>query len=578
MSTTTTSAALEQAEDKAGHSRERNQRIGGDLVLETIQALGGRHIVGLPGQHALGLFDAIRRSDLEYLSSRIENNAGFMADGVARATGTVAPLLLSAGPGALTSLAALQEAAASSIPVLAIAAQVPVAGLGGGRHGYLHELPEQAASFRGVVKHTFTVRHASQIVPAVVQAWQNALDAPSGPVLLELPQDVLLERVDPALFPVPEPLHIRGRTPVVPQALLERAAEVLSSAKRPVIYAGGGVRAAAASSELLQLAEILAAPVATTFGGKESFPWEHPLSLGSWAEDVYTTEILESADALLVVGSGLGQLSSNYFTLSPRGTLIHIDADLGKVTANHRGLGIHADARDALKGILSFMPEGFSRATELAASASTAAELRSKIAARLATQPIQKELTLLRELRKAVPSSTDTFWDMTVLAYWAWSSWDPQAGIFASAQGAGGLGYGLPAAMGAAMTSSTSMDSSKLAVTGDGGSLYGIAELATLAQHNLDVTWLIIDDGGYGILRDYMVAEFGASTATELTRPDFVALARSFGVPARKVAVEDAPRAVAAALAAGGPQVVLVETKLDLFAPTHLDRPAGHQM
>lgn len=554
-----------------------SERLGGDLVLETIQALGGRHVVGLPGQHALGLFDAIRRSDLHYLSSRIENNAGFMADGLARTTGTVAPLMLSAGPGALTSLAALQEAAASSIPVLAISAQIPTTGLGGGRHGYLHELREQSASFSGVVKHTFTVRHLSQIVPAVIEAWQVALDAPAGPVLLELPQDILLERVDEDLYPAPESISIQSRHPEVPSALIERAAAILSAAKRPVIYAGGGVRAARASEELRALAERLAAPVATTFGGKDTFPWEHPLSLQSWAEDMHTTEFLENADALLVVGTGLGELSSNYFRLAPKGTVIHIDADLGQLTANHRGLGIHADAKDALSSILAALPSDTAGEDALAASTTRAAQLREKVADRLAAQPLEKELALLNGLRAAIPAETDTFWDMTVLAYWAWSAWNPKQGIFASAQGAGGLGYGLPAAIGSALISRTEGRGSVLAVSGDGGALYGISELATLGQHQLDVTWLIIDDGGYGILREYMLAEFGAATATELHRPDFVALAESFGITARMASVEEAPDVVADALAAGGPQVVVVETHLDLFAPTHLDRPAVHE-
>ncbi|MDN6511116.1 MAG: thiamine pyrophosphate-binding protein, partial [Corynebacterium sp.] len=171
---------------------DNQTRIGGDVVLETLTALGARGVIGLPGQHALGLFDALRRSDLPYLGARVENNAGFMADGFARVTGTVAPLLLSTGPGALTSLAALQEAAASSIPVLALSAQVPVAGLGGGRHGYLHELPEQSDSFRGVVKHVVTVRAMSQIPTAVADAWRIAGSAPKGPVLVEVPQDILL--------------------------------------------------------------------------------------------------------------------------------------------------------------------------------------------------------------------------------------------------------------------------------------------------------------------------------------------------------------------------------------------------
>lgn len=149
-------------------------RNGGDLVVETLHGLGASTVFGLPGQHALGMFDALRRSDLRYVGLRVENNAGFAADAYGRVTGEVAPLLLSTGPGALMSLAALQEAAAASAPVLAIGSQIPVAGLGGGRHGYLHELRDQQASFRDVVKSVHTVRTQSQIPSAIAAAWESA--------------------------------------------------------------------------------------------------------------------------------------------------------------------------------------------------------------------------------------------------------------------------------------------------------------------------------------------------------------------------------------------------------------------
>ncbi|WP_217136131.1 thiamine pyrophosphate-binding protein [Leucobacter chinensis] len=544
-------------------------RIGGDLALEAITALGATAVVGLPGQHALGLFDALRRSSLTYLSSRVENNAGFMAEGLARSTGTVAPLLLSTGPGALTSLAALQEAKLSSTPVLAIAAQVPVAGLGGGRHGFLHELPEQSAAFAQVVKHVRTVRTISQIVPAIHEAWQIAESAPAGPVLVEIPQDILLESAD--ALPAVAHLTSTPQTPAVPAELVAAAAATLSSAERPVIFAGGGVKTPAAREALRELAERLGAPVATTFGGKSAFAWDHPLSLQSWIEDRHTTDALEQADVLLAVGTGLGELSSNYFTLQPGGSFIHIEADLGKVTSNHPGLGIHAAAEDALPAIVDLVSVTDSEARQ-ERGAQWAGSVRERVQQRIDSQPLAKERQLLEGLRAAVASDVDTFWDMTVLAYWAWSAWDPRGGLFASAQGAGGLGYGLPAAMGAALGIEVAGDTRPvLAVSGDGGAMYSIAELATLAQHQLDVTWLIIDDGGYGILRDYMEAAFGASTATELSRPNFVELVQSFGIEAEIVEVADAPQAVAESLAAKGPRVIVVETHLDLFAPTHLD-------
>lgn len=561
------------------HSPDTGQRIGGDVVLETLVALGARGVVGLPGQHALGLFDALRRSDLAYLSARVENNAGFMADGLARVTGEVAPLLLSTGPGALTSLAALQEAAASSIPVLALSAQIPVAGLGGGRHGYLHELPQQSDSFRGVVKHVVTVRTMAQIPTAMAEAWRIAAAAPQGPVLVEVPQDILLAPAD-ALVPALEGAALAGTpAPLAPIAeTVDFAAAALAGAVRPVIFAGGGVVRAGAQAELAALAERLDAPVVTTFSGKTALPWSHPLSAQGWIEDIATTEFLEDADVLLIVGSGVGELSSNYHTFRPRGRVIQIEADLGKIGSNHPGIGIHADAKLALAGLDAALAGLGRSSTEARRSDATAqiAQLLETVRERVEGQGREAELALVRGLRDAVPADTRVYWDMTILAYWAWSAWDARGAEFASAQGAGGLGYGFPAALGAAFGRRVQGETGAvLAVSGDGGALYGIAELAVAAQHELPVVWLIVDDGGYGVLREYMEGAFGAATATELARPNYVALAESFGIAAEETTLADAPAAVARALEAGKPRVIVLSALLELFAPTHLDRLSG---
>ncbi|MGP9020728.1 thiamine pyrophosphate-binding protein [Streptomyces sp. BR1] len=531
-------------------------RTGGDLVVETLQGLGATTVFGLPGQHALAMFDALCRSDLSYIGLRMENNAGFAADAYGRVTGEAAPLLLSTGPGALTSLAALQEAASASAPVVAIASQVPTAGLGGGRHGYLHELRDQQASFRDVVKSVHPVRSQSQIPSAIAAAWESALTAPHGPVWVEIPQDVLTAETA---------LPVVTAVDATPHDLLPRpeltavAAELLSNAARPVIIAGGGVVRADASGKLRALAERIDAPVATTFGGKGAFPWEHPLSLQSWLEDRHTTDFLEDADVLLVVGSGLGELSSNYHTFAPRGRVIQIEADLGKLESNHPALGIHADARVALSALLETVRER----TDPAAAESVRTVL-AKVRERIAGQGLESEQRILADVRAALPADAPSFWDMTILAYWAWSAWP---GALHSAQGAGGLGYGFPAAIGAAAA-----DRSRpvLAVSGDGGAMYSIAELATARQDDLPVTWLIVDDGGYGILREYMTDAYGAATGTELVRPDFVALAESFGVPAVRTSVESLRDDLAKALAEPGPSVVVLPAVLKMFAPTHL--------
>ncbi|MFE1955575.1 thiamine pyrophosphate-binding protein [Streptomyces sp. NPDC059524] len=531
-------------------------RNGGDLVVETLHGLGASTVFGLPGQHALGMFDALRRSDLRYVGLRIENNAGFAADAYGRITGEVAPLLLSTGPGALMSLAALQEAAAASAPVLAIGSQVPVAGLGGGRHGYLHELRDQQGSFRDVVKSVHTVRTASQIPSAIAAAWESALTAPHGPVWVEIPQDVLLA---PTTLPVVTAMDATPRDLVPRPELTAVAADLLAKAERPAIIAGGGVVRSDAAGKLRALAERIDAPVVTTFGGKGAFPWEHPLSLQSWLEDRHTTDFLEDADVLLVVGSGLGELSSNYHTFAPRGRVIQIEADAGKLESNHPALGIHADARLALQALAETVPER----TDPTAPARVAAVLNA-VRERIDAQELTLEQQVLRSVREALPAGSPSFWDMTILAYWAWSAWP---GAMHSAQGAGGLGYGFPAALGAAVADPTRP---VLAVSGDGGALYSIAELATARQHDLDVTWLIVDDGGYGILREYMTDAFGQATATELSRPDYVALAESFGVPAVRTSPGTLRDDLAKALSAPGPHVVVLPALLRMFAPTHL--------
>ncbi|WP_308797871.1 thiamine pyrophosphate-binding protein [Agromyces silvae] len=545
-------------------------RTGGDVAIETLRALGARAVVGLPGQHALGLFDALRRSDLRLLSARVENNAGFMADGLARRTGSVAPLLLSTGPGALTALPALMEAASSSIPVLAVSAQIPVAGLGGGRHGYLHELPEQSASFAQIVKSTFTVRAAAQIPSALAEAWSLAASAPQGPVLVEIPQDVLLADVGDDLPPVADvPTTISS--PVARDELIRLAADLLTAAERPTLLVGGGAARAGARDEVVALAEALDAPVFTTFSGRDAMAGDHELHAGAWLEDIATTEYLEHADVLLVVGSALGELSSNYHTFAPEGRVIQIDADLGVIGSNHAVVGVHADAREALGRLLGAIGRG----TDASRRATRLAEIEAldaTVQRRIDEQGFTAERAVLRAVRDALPDGADSFWDMTMLAYWAWSAWEGRDGRFSSAQGAGGLGYAFPAALGAAFGAP---GRPVLAVSGDGGALYGIAELATAVQHGLDVTWLIVDDGGYGILAEYMRGAFGVATATDLVTPDFAALAASFGVRAVTTSVERLRDDLASALAAPGPSCVVLPATIGLFAPTHLHRVTG---
>ncbi|MBG6180840.1 thiamine pyrophosphate-binding protein [Arthrobacter sp. CAN_A1] len=539
------------------------ERNGGDLVVETLSALGATTVFGIPGQHALGLFDALSRSDLRFVSSRVENNSAFAADGFSRATGQVGVLFLSTGPGALTALAGLQEAYATGVPMVVIASQIPLEGLGARRKGMLHQLDDQKASAANVTKSQRLIQHASGIPSAIQDAWTEAVSSPQGPVWIEVPQNVLL---DPVMVPqvedaLAEPFDNPPRVELVREAV-----KWLTESKRPAIVAGGGTRRGHAESWLLSIAEKLGAPVLCSPGGNGAFPWNHELSLQAWVEDRYVTEVLEDADVVLVVGSSLGEVTSNYFTLEPRGRIIQIDAEPRVLESNRPALGIRADAGQALAALDEALPTLDRDRADGYDAVALVAETLAKVQGRLDSQDLAMERTFMADIRAAAPAGLQTFWDMTIAAYWAWSCWDAKDGQFHSAQGAGGLGYGFPGAIGGAV----GLGERVLAVSGDGSSMYSIAELATAKQHNLPVTWLIVDDGGYGILREYMEGAFGKATATELTRPDFVKLAEAFGVPAVKVAPGDVRQALESSFAAEGPNVVVVETLLRLFAPTHL--------
>jgi acetolactate synthase-1/2/3 large subunit len=559
----------------AGDKEGTDVRNGGDLVVETLEALGAKTVFGIPGQHALGLFDAMGRGNLHFVSSRVENNSAFAADGYSRATGEVGVLFLSTGPGALTSLAGLQEAYATGVPMVVVASQIPLDGLGARRKGMLHQLDDQKASAANVTKSQRLIQHASGIPSAIQDAWTEAISSPQGPVWLEIPQNVLL---DPIMVPPVEDALAEAADNPPRVELIREAVKWLSTAERPAIIAGGGTRRGRAEKSLLSIAEKLRAPVICTPGGNGAFPWNHELSLQSWIEDRHMTDVLEDADVLIVIGSSLGEVTSNYFTFEPRGRIIQIDAEPRVLESNRPGLGIRADAGQALAALDEALDEalqvepGTPPSWHGTTPEDVVKESLAKVKARLESQDLAKELKFMADIREAVPADMQTFWDMTISAYWGWSCWDAREGQFHSAQGAGGLGYGFPAALGGAVgLEAVGKPGRVLAVSGDGSAMYSISELATAKQHNIPVTWLIVDDGGYGILREYMVGAFGQATATELARPDFVKLAEAFGVPATRVAPEDVGGALKAGFAADGPNVVVVETLLKMFGPTHLD-------
>jgi acetolactate synthase I/II/III large subunit len=530
---------------------------GGRLVAETLEALGAEAAFGVPGIHALAIWDGLRTSSIRSLGFRTELNAGFAADGYARSKGWPAVLLLSTGPGALVSLAALMEAATAHVPVVAIASQIPRDLIGKGR-GYLHELSDQLASFAPVVKWAGRAESAEEVPELLSDAWSEAMAPPSGPVFVEIPVNVLAGETS-----VSPPA--RGTSTLVSSTGLRQedvaeAAKILNDAERPVVWAGGGVLRAQAWEQVADLARALDAPVATTYMGKGAFPADDPLSIGSGCDEGAFKEALEDADVVLAVGTELGAETTAQYGLSFSGTLLQIDAARARIGATFPALGLVGDAHWALSSLLPHV-EPKSRD-----GAARAARVRERIENGLAEQDRELERALLGTIREAVPPGAVTAWDMTILAYWAAAHFPvTKPRRFLYPLGSGTLGYAWPAALGAAVALP---GTPALAVVGDGGFLYGTQELAAARQYGLDVVILVVDDGGYGILREYQRDSFGETYAVDLEEPDYVALAAAYGVLAERTTPEELGAALGRAFAVEGPALVHLPTFLQMWTPT----------
>lgn len=536
-------------------------RVGGHLVAESLVALGAQKAMGVPGQHALAIYDGFAQTHgIEFVGLRTEVGASFAAHGFALAGGAPAPLMVSTGPGALMSLAGLQEAATTGAPVVCIASEIPSEGANRGR-GFVHELDDQIAHFAPLVKRALHVRSPETIPDILAEAWQAAASAPQGPVFVEIPVDVLAATTD--LAP-PESL-LRAPTPLPPRDdVVADVAARLAAASRVTIFAGGGVLRAEAWRELAALAERLDAPVVLTYGGKGALPDDHPLYAGSACEDPDVMRCVGDADVALVVGSSLSEETTNHFTLRFDGHLVQIDADATKIGNTYRSVPLRSDAKLALSALTQALGED--RGTS--DGQRRAAELRARVDGRLGEQGRELERGILRTIRDALPAVAITAWDMTIMAYWSTMDFPvSRPRTYFYPQGSGTLGYGFPAAIGAKLAVP---NATVLAIAGDGGIMYGLPEIAAANQAGLDVKVLIVDDGGYAVLREYQRDAFGRTFATHLDRPNFVDVFEACGVPARRCQADGLSEDLEWALAQEGSAAVVLDAEPVMFLPTHL--------
>jgi acetolactate synthase I/II/III large subunit len=541
-------------------------RIGGHLVAESLAALGARAAFGVPGIHALAIWEGLRDAGepgpISVYGTRTELAAGFAADGYARSSGQPAPLLLSTGPGALNSLTALMEAASAHVPVVAISSQIPSHLIGRGR-GYLHELGDQLASFAPIVKHAARAQSVESIPGLLARAWRIALTPPSGPVYLEIPVDLLTA---PARGGPVTTLEAMVERQCAPLDQVVAAATRLAHAKRPVIWAGGGVLRSGAARELRELAELIQAPVATTYMGKGAIAADHPLAAGSGCDEPAFQELLSGADVVLCVGTELGAETTGQYELRFGGQIIHLDAAPERIGANYSALPLVGDAKLTLLALVAELSQDHPHPPPATDAAARVAATRDRIRAGLQAQGRDLELGLLETIEQTLAPDALTVWDMTILGYWAAPHLRLAEGQdFLYPLGSGTLGYAWPATIGARVAHP---ERPVLGVMGDGGLQYAIAELGTAAQHRIAAKLLVVDDGGYGILREYQRDQFGQTTSVELPGKDLEAIAAAYGVPVRTAAPDTLGEQLRWAFDEPGPAMVVLRQRIAAAQPT----------
>ena len=527
---------------------------GARRLVEMLEQLEVKLVFGLPGVHNLAIWKALRESDIRLVGVRHEQTAVYAADGYARATGRLGVALVTTGPGAANTLGATGEAMASSSPVLVVATDIPAALRRRGVYrGVLHETRDQTAMFGPVTKAARLLGSVQEIAGAVVECGSAALAAPTGPVYLGVPTDLLSQQASPGSVAMPEAVPL----PELSSAAVDRACELLASASRPLIWAGGGALRADAGALVGELALRLAAPVITTYMGRGLLPPGHPYAVPGPVHAREVGVLWDEADLVLAVGTDFDGMMTQDWMMPRPPSLISVNIDEADANKNYASdVTLVGDARTVLERLAPQVParEGLpERRRRLTA---IAAEVEASIAG-----DDEQAKAFLEIMERVLPADSVVVADMCIPGYWlAGYRRVPRPRKLAYPMGWGTLGFGLPASLGACLAGAWPT----VCVTGDGGFLFACGELATVAQERIPVTIVLVDDGGYGMLRFDQARAGDEPFGVDLAGPDFAALAMSFSLRATTIegfgqAFEDALRR---SVVGDEPQMIVVRAAL----------------
>jgi acetolactate synthase-1/2/3 large subunit len=563
---------------------------GGQIVVETLIREGVPYIVGIPGHGTLGLSDALIGQDrLQVLQVRHEQAAVHLADAYCRVTGVPLSVFTSIGPGAMNTVIGVASCYVDSIPVLVLTGNSHTHMAG---RGVLQEIERQSdanslAVFEPITKRVWRPSSANRLPRILQRAFAEMLSGRRGPVVVDLPMDVQCDAADIGAG-LPSPHTYRAGGPILPDPnVVQAAGRLLTSAARPVIVAGGGVIAAGASGELLELAEFLGAPVVTTMMGKGAFPEDHPLS-GFHAGSKGTTcgnALTAQADVILAAGMRFADESTSSYRHGvtyaiPPTKLIHLDLDPGEIGKNYPvAVGIVSDAQPGLAAILYWLrshtaPRDYTQTKYFAHVQSLRDGWLNQLHAYATSDHAPVTISrLVAELRAfldrdaiVVTSSgnTQAQWFQEAMVY------QPRTNL--TTGGFSTMGWTVPAALGAKLALP---ERQVVGLVGDGGFLMTAQELATAVQYDIPAVFVVANNVGWIAIRDLQASAYGEERAigAEFLKdggpvsPDLTALSHAFGCHAEQISHPDqvAP-ALERALAANAPAVieVLVEREFPL--------------
>ena len=520
---------------------------GGQALVQSLKREGVTTIFALPGIQLDWAFDALyaERDAIRVVHTRHEQATAYMADGYARTTGEVGVCLVVPGPGLLNATAALSTAYSCSAPVLCISGQINSDMIGVGR-GLLHEIKDQSTMIASVTKWTHCAMRPEAVPGMVREAFRQMLSGRSRPVEIEVPPDILGMSGDMELF---APESRDRERPAADPDTLDAVARLLGAAKTPLICSGGGVLSSGAWTELQALAEMLQAPVVMSRNGRGAVSDRHYLAQNSLGG----RELLPKADVILAVGTRFVD-PATLWGLSDTQTVIQLDIDPEEIGRNYPNThAVNADAKVGLAALVNRVGQYNiarpSREAELTA-------LKQSVRQRL--EAAQPQAAWADAIRRALPDDGILVNESTQVGYYSnvgFPVYQPRTFINSGYQGT--LGYGFATALGAQVGNP---DKKVVSVNGDGGFMYNVQELSTMAMHKINAVTIVFNDNAFGNVKRIQQQSFNNHTiASDLYNPDFVKLAESFGVAAyRAMDPAGLEQALNTAFAADAPALIEV--------------------